>query len=824
MAVTPGGEVYESDVQRLRNLGLSESIGNMNATGTEILFHTGPNNAYTFKVKSGTRPSNIAPPTPLWSFLSYAPPQNVTVPSMPQPEPTPNYTKQFGTTDYIVSGDKVFLGGSPTSPGWSVLVKDTRYPSGYRTEAAGSSTAQIPESYLQEFGVQQRQSGGGSYNDIKAHGFPDWMVIERRAKYAELERKQAEKTQTAVITNPARLYKQSTRVEPKEIVTTASPFEVMPARSFKEATRGIEQVVAINPAQEAGLDITGLSEIGKTNIPFMSFSTKDIMKSAENLNKLAGKGFESMGLTGVIKSAPPQVGSFVSELVMSPGSMVSFFASIPFAAEVTSKKVSENPTAFPSWLGSAIVAGGVITGKQAVEDPFGFAGNIVGTTLMMGSIKSISTKATGIIRTTGKEYIPIEKIGYDVKEGFPISERITEKSLIKSFEKNTLVPEPSRMSISGKPPSYVPETARLPTDFISGKERIMWTGWEKTPSGNILSGGKFTLEGGSSEIPGMYGAPVAESYFTKTGTQMPNIIGFDTTIIKRPSLIHTTVFDIKPTPELIRSNLESVKRFASEQTGGNAIAPLMKSEYEIVLPEGNVLQLKQTKYFTKLGGFGEKHIFGTRVPIIEAVATGEKAKVGLIDIPSFKPSYYKGQSLINLSDALYSTPFLKITPSKSQKYSSQKQIEYFTYKPTTVGVTKTTTKKISDITGYTTSKSGYSKTISEITGSSRQSGKSASRSSGGSGKSSITTISRPPSRVTERSYMEGGTQTSRRRSYTSTLFVPEQKEFPKSKTSNIDNIVKKQRFGIGDFAYRELSRVLGTKSAFVGDKKRRKRR
>jgi hypothetical protein len=275
--------------------------------------------------------------------------------------------------------------------------------------------------------------------------------------------------------------------------------------------------------------------------------------------------------------------------------------------------------------------------QEAQKDPARFAGGLVFSTLLLGGASRISTKITGAIRTRGMTEIPIERIGYAPEYGYPISYRQTVGSLTKSFEKGTLLPKPSKMSLSGKVP-YVPTEARLPTDIPGMK--VMWTGWESTPVGRI--GGKFILEKGASEIPGMYGAPVAESYFTKTGGQMPRILGFDFKLIRKPSLVHTEVID------LVSGKLP--------KKGGVGYLPMTKPEYEAVIPMGNILEITGKRYYTKVGGIGESHFMGTRIPIIETKVTGLMETAGAVTkIPKIAYESYRGTPLINLG---YSGPLL----------------------------------------------------------------------------------------------------------------------------------------------------------------------
>jgi hypothetical protein len=283
---------------------------------------------------------------------------------------------------------------------------------------------------------------------------------------------------------------------------------------------------------------------------------------------------------------------------------------------------------------------------EAQAHPQEFVGQLIGGALLGAGIGAVSTKIGGLIRTRGLEEIPIERFGYPPEYGFPISYRQTPESLIESFETGTLKPWPDRMSLSERVP-YVPEMARLPGEEI-GKP-VLWTGWENTPVGR---GGQFVLREGTSEIPGMYGAPVAESYFTKVGGQMPRIFGMDIRLLRTPSIVYTEVSSLEAISRSVRSGgFESLNRYIAEaEVGGRAYLPMMKPEYEAVLPAGNVLEILPRRYYTKLGGFGENHFLGTRVPIIETKAIGKIADVGAITekVPSVAYEPYRPAPILNI--------------------------------------------------------------------------------------------------------------------------------------------------------------------------------
>ena len=285
-------------------------------------------------------------------------------------------------------------------------------------------------------------------------------------------------------------------------------------------------------------------------------------------------------------------------------------------------------------------------GAAFMQDPLNTAAAIIGPAIVLGGIGKGAGLIRGEVVTKGSNYISIEDIGIEPKYGFPVNTKLSMGNLKASFEQNTLVPPPMRMSIGETIPT-IPTSARLPTD-ITGTN-VMWTGWENTPKPG--STGLFTLGKGSSEIPGMYGAPLAESYFTKVGGQMPEVFGVNLKLIKSPAIVHTEVTGFEPTPINLR-NVQGATDFSQRVPAGTAIFPGLKAEYEAVLGQGNILQIKPSNFFTKVGGFGESHFLGTKIPIIETVVTGTKENTlgmvkGSVPVASYEP--YSPAPFVNLA-------------------------------------------------------------------------------------------------------------------------------------------------------------------------------
>jgi hypothetical protein len=325
------------------------------------------------------------------------------------------------------------------------------------------------------------------------------------------------------------------------------------------------------------------------------------------------------------------LGGISTGIVRSPAIAAELVGMAPPGLE----RISKTPGNIPEYIQGGLELQGQSIYKGLTQRPAEFAGELIGLGLLTRGVRGGLGKVPGYARTVGKEYISIEKIGYDVEHGYPLG-KTTPAGLQTSFAEGTLLPRPDMMAGSWvKEVPYVPKSARLPTD-PSGAHQ-MWTGWEHRIKPDVPFGREVTLGSGASEIPGMYGAPVALSYFTKAGG-IPKLFGFDLPSLRTPSILRTQVSEFEAIPRpLSRETIglktqgasnevaySSINKFlAANKEPGKAYLPMTKAEYEAVLPEGNVLELLGSRYYTKVGGVGRSHVGGTRVPIYELRVTGE---------------------------------------------------------------------------------------------------------------------------------------------------------------------------------------------------------
>ena len=232
------------------------------------------------------------------------------------------------------------------------------------------------------------------------------------------------------------------------------------------------------------------------------------------------------------------------------------------------------------------------------------------------------------IATRGKKYIDIRDIGYE--SGIPLNQKQSPKTIAQSFQKNTYIPPVERFSTFGGVSSAKkgqtltgPKQARLPTQTKDGL--IVW---HATPNRYPFLKKEIIIGGSESELAGLYTAPGATGYYAKAGTGKSDslsIISSDNLLrVSSPGIVSADVLKINIVPKKIRNDW---KRINEEFTDPNTLTvPLMKAEYEGVIPPGSRYTFEKSDYYTV--------IEGRRVPIIEIKSN----KNGEIDVVQSKKS------------------------------------------------------------------------------------------------------------------------------------------------------------------------------------------
>jgi len=331
------------------------------------------------------------------------------------------------------------------------------------------------------------------------------------------------------------------------------------------------------------------------------------------------------------------VGGFISGIANVPTQITTIGESALIGGETILRNAGELPALATSGLAMQIKG----AYDLAVTNPAYLIGSVAGM-FALGTVASGAvTKGVNIVRTTGQTYVPIESIGYDVNEMYPIKPAsATAENLIQSFEEGKLIPAPKEMYGGGEVP-YLHGGGGIPIARLPSQTSPVTIGFTAHESPSLASGIKvgeaYQMTGtGSSELDAISMAPIAESYFAKVGGMIPKSIGISSPI-KLPTIYSTEVSALETIPEYIKSQLsrnaegkitdytlinEYMQERLTNVPGGQGFVPLIKGEYEANIPTGGIFEVTGRQYYTKLGGFGESHFLGTRVPIIEQQLIG----------------------------------------------------------------------------------------------------------------------------------------------------------------------------------------------------------
>ncbi len=367
-----------------------------------------------------------------------------------------------------------------------------------------------------------------------------------------------------------------------------------------------------------------------------------------------GKGYESTIETPARAAMAPY--GFLGDVAVGIASVPRQIATIAQAGLIGGETIARNAENFPGLATAGLAMQIKDTYKLGTTHPGELLGNIAGMAILGAAAKGAIGRTAGFARTRGMDYVPVENIGYDTRMGFAIGEP-TEAGLRTSFERGTLEPTPNRMSLNRFEihrtenfPYISTRTNEVP--YISGQgerpfarlpgqegETVLWTAHEyNTLTRGVNPGEAYRINTpGSSEVSGVYGASTLMSYFAKVGGQIPKMIGFDSPV-KSPVVYSTVTEGLESAPRwLSRQTARDVatgtpgaydtmnayfQGAATERPGSLAFMPLTKSEYEAVVIQNSIMEVTGRRYYTKLGGFGESHFLGTRVPIVEQRVIG----------------------------------------------------------------------------------------------------------------------------------------------------------------------------------------------------------
>jgi hypothetical protein len=424
--------------------------------------------------------------------------------------------------------------------------------------------------------------------------------------------------------------------------------------------------------QQAASDITG-------NVNQSELITYGIGSAIGEL----GKAYES-GIVSPTRSITTPLG-IVGQVITGVISVPSQVATIGQSTLIGGETIIRSSENLPGLATAGLAMQGKGMYELGTTRPGELIGSLVGMYVLGSVVSAVGGKTIGLVRTRGQEYVPIENIGYTSEGRYPLNPIQSESALMRSFSEGKLYPTPKTMAEGGAVPYLHGEggvpLARLP-NAASG-ETTLWTALESSSRARGISVGEaYRLStSGGSEVTGLYGAPIAESYFAKVGGAIPQMVGFK--LPGTPTIYSTITQGLEALPKTIRESLprdasgkitaggwETVNRYvqtrSAEVPSGQGYMPMIKAEYEAIIPDNTIIEVTGRNYYTKLGGFGESHFLGTRVPIVEQTAIGfEPGQISTTPTKNLGGSY-KPTPVINLMYPAPSATSASIVSVQSQ--------------------------------------------------------------------------------------------------------------------------------------------------------------
>lgn len=335
----------------------------------------------------------------------------------------------------------------------------------------------------------------------------------------------------------------------------------------------------------------------------------------------------------------------------------------------------------------AMLVYGVAEGqwRAMTTDPFGFAGGVAVGVLAGKAVGGAGTRYFGIKNTLGREFVPAYgKTGIAVppSAGYPWTRQIMNlKQTRRSFKEGRLIDVVAKNPAGTVDLANLPKNSLLPDELpLTGDKVRSYTAHEayevRTPGDVYVIKHPDPKQLSPTDLPGYYGAPVIEQHFHHVAGQIKAAIGFDTKIIKSPSVIRAEIGGIEGFPRNIEGNFPAMREYIADfkKSGGKAVRPKTKREAEIVIPAGTEMEVIANKYYTKVGGIGKNQWGGIRTPISQQRATGrfftpEEMLAKEQGIPTSKSSsdpYYRYSSpIVNLANPLSYTGLSKVQSKPS---------------------------------------------------------------------------------------------------------------------------------------------------------------
>ena len=336
-------------------------------------------------------------------------------------------------------------------------------------------------------------------------------------------------------------------------------------------------------------------------------------------------------------------GQFITGVAEVPGQLAYIGQTATMGGETIIRDLPSLPGIAAAGVGMQLKG----TYEMATTNPAGLIGNVAGMFAVGYGVHAVGSKTVGVVRTAGMDYVPLENIGYGPEGRYPLNPAQSEPLLSQSFAEGRLYPRPTQMAEGGPVPYLHGENgvplARLPNAVANG-ETTLWTALDSSSRSRFIGVGEaYRLEtSGGSEVNGLYGAPVLESYFAKVGGIIPRMVGVDMPF-KTPTMYSTITQGVEAIPEAIRRTArtgdytsvnEYIRTRSTEVPAGQGYMPLLKAEYEAIIPDDTIIAVTGRNYYTRIGGLGDNHLLGTRVPIVEQEAIGFIPRDVVTNIPT----------------------------------------------------------------------------------------------------------------------------------------------------------------------------------------------
>lgn len=206
-----------------------------------------------------------------------------------------------------------------------------------------------------------------------------------------------------------------------------------------------------------------------------------------------------------------------------------------------------------------------------------------------------SVRTKGLIEIRQEPGLDTESVIYRpafTSEGLPLGKGQTLETVEQSFKENRLIPQPYESTFRGEGDNALNELYHTVSAKLPGKDDSIQV-WHATP---FDIQGDMIIKGSKSEFDGLYGSPRPLSYFSK---------------VEQWSNPHFSlmpfVTEYKPatSPSFVHISMPKDTKFTKNPTKTaepQLHVPLVKEEYEAILPPGTQLKAMETRYAINVNG------------------------------------------------------------------------------------------------------------------------------------------------------------------------------------------------------------------------------